>query len=205
MRGGEDFSRNMIFDCPDQCAFAIGRAEDGFEEKRSCAFPVGACDAGERQPLGGALKKIGAQSCECPASVLHLGPSHSFARSLTRRIADDCHRTGGDGLIDERISIARLTPHGDEGIAGLYSPRVVFQAADARITALGEDFRAVQKLKEIHWNSIVSLLQFNVLNLEGSRLTLWTRERVSFSAAKLYRHPRSRRDMRSRHRSLITC
>ena len=99
----------------------------------------------------GRLIEVGAQPRQRTASVRHLRPSHSFARLLARGVGDDCHRAGCDCLVDELVPIARLASHGDEHIARLYPARVVFQPADARITALGEDFRAVQKLKEIHW------------------------------------------------------
>ena len=84
MWGGEDFSGNMVFDRPDQRASAIGCAEDCFEEKCGRTFPVGASDAGERQPLGRPLVEIRAQSRQRPAPMQHLCPSHSFTWFFSR-------------------------------------------------------------------------------------------------------------------------
>src|SRR5580704_8541461 len=89
----------------------------------------------------------------------HPYPGHSCAGALILGVTDDCYGSGRDRSVNELISVAGLAAHSDERIARLYSPRIIFQSADARITALSEDFRAVQKLKKIHGGSIVSLLQ----------------------------------------------
>src|SRR5579859_2738810 len=94
----------------------------------------------------------------------YLRPGHSWARRLGGRITHNRHGALSDRLVDELVSVAGLAPHGNECIAWPQPPRVVFQPIHARITALGEDFRAVQKLEEIHEDSIVSLLQFNIVS-----------------------------------------
>ena len=84
VRRGQDFSGNVIFDGPDQRALAAGGGQDRFEQECGRAFSVRAGDAGDGQPLGGLLVKVGAQSRQRAASVRNLRPGHVRARLFGR-------------------------------------------------------------------------------------------------------------------------
>ena len=67
-----------------------------------------------------------------------------------RRVSDDAESARGEGLLDEAIAVGRSAFHGDKDRARTHAPGIVFHACNRRVSALGEDFGAIQQLLEVH-------------------------------------------------------
>ena len=79
-----------------------------------------------------------------------LGPCDRGARCFLRGVGYDGDGSRSDGLVDEAIAVAGLAFHGDKDRARTHAPGIVFHACNRRVSALGEDFGAIQQLLEVH-------------------------------------------------------
>ena len=62
VRGGQDFSRHVIFNSSYQGILAAAGCENRFHQKRGCALSIRSCDAGYGKSFRRSLVKVGAQS-----------------------------------------------------------------------------------------------------------------------------------------------
>lgn len=158
VRSGEDFSGYVVFNRANERGLASRSVQDRFDDERGRAFSVCAGDTGIGDVLGGTIVEAGAQAGESTTAMRDLRPGNCGTRSFGGGVGDDGYGAGGDGLIDETIAVAFFSLHGDENRSGLHAARIVLYSADGRITgrvsALGEDFDAIEKLLELHGSDL---------------------------------------------------
>src|ERR1700722_1700571 len=152
MRGVQNLSCNVIFDCPDQRGLAPSRPKNRFNQEGGCTLSVGPCNPGIRNALGRTFVEICAQAGEGATSMHDLPPRDSGARHFGRGISDNRNRSRSDRLINEAIAVASLALHRDKSSPWTHPSGIVFYSSNARVPALGEDLGALQKLLECHWS-----------------------------------------------------
>ena len=147
---GQNFAGHVILNRSDQRAFAPRCRQNRFHQERYCSFPVRPGDAGHGQPLRRLLVKVRAQSRQCSPAVRYYRPRYLVPRLLRGRIRDHAYGAGLDRLINKAVPVAALSAHGYKHTSRLHAPRVIFDTAHSRVSALPENLRTIQKLLEGH-------------------------------------------------------
>src|SRR5208337_2027456 len=148
----QNLPRNVIFDGPDQSGLSSSRLKDGFDEKCSRAFSVGARNSGIRNSLRRTFVEICAQAGKRAASMHNLRPGNRGPRHFGSRVGNNSNCPRGNRLIDEAIPVASLPLHRDKNRSWPHPPRIVLHPANARVSALREELGALQELLEGHWS-----------------------------------------------------
>src|SRR6202030_4206272 len=133
-----------------QRALALRCRQNRLQEERRCSFPVRPGDAGHCQPLRRLLIKVRAQSRQCSPAVRYYRPRYLIPHLLCGRIRDHAYCSGLDRLINKAVPVTALSAPGYEHTSRLDAPRVIFDTAHSRVSALRENLRTIQKLLAGH-------------------------------------------------------